>query len=76
MTMNTQSPFDPFRVDLPREEGSWLVDREAIRPKRCKGLGRDGLRLWFRYRRLVGAVIVAAVAGGAAGFGYLWFAMP
>lgn len=73
MTTNPQSPFDPFHIDPPREEASWLVDREAIRPKQ-RSLQPNGLRL--RYRRLVRTAIVAALAGGAAGFGYLWFAVP
>jgi len=76
MTTNLQSPFDPFHIDPPREEESWLVNREAIRPKQRTSLRPERLQRRFRYRRLIGSVVVAALAGGAAGFSYLWFAMP
>jgi len=65
MTTNPQSPFDPFHIDPPRREESWLVNYEALRPKQGS-----------LYRGLTRFVIAAAVAGGIAGLGWFWFAIP
>jgi hypothetical protein len=65
MMTNPQSPFDPFHLDPPREEGSWLIDYEALRPRQGS-----------LYRGLTRVVVAAALAGGLAGLGWLWFAIP
>ncbi|HJS85815.1 MAG TPA: hypothetical protein VJ779_10170 [Acetobacteraceae bacterium] len=65
MATNPQSPFDPFHIDPPPEEGSWFIDHGAFRPR-----SRNSLR------RLIGAAVAVVSAGAAAGLGYFWFAIP